>query len=275
MKFLGIERAPRFSPHSEEKDRNIFQAVAAELSRLGHDVLTIGEDEYTSAERADGIFSMARSEKVLNLLAEQERSGVAVVNSAQALLTASRLQLTERFSEAGIPIPATWRLQCAAAARYPLWMKRGDACAQSETDVCFLKNAEELKQALQRLPHDSVADTLLCEHVEGDLVKFYGVGGADFFHAYYPTAAGNFGKFGLERINGLPRRHPYSLEALKRCADRAARLSGITVYGGDAIIKSDGSFVLIDFNDWPSFSVCVATAATAIAQAVERAASSH
>ena len=54
-------------------------------------------------------------------------------------------------------------------------------------------------------------------------------------------------------------------EALKALADRAAEVSGFTVYGGDAIVSADGSIRIIDFNDWPSFSPCRRQAAAAIA----------
>jgi len=40
------------------------------------------------------------------------------------------------------------------------------------------------------------------------------------------------------------------------------------VYGGDAIVQADGSFYIIDFNDWPSFSPCVNAAAEAISQLI-------
>ena len=48
-------------------------------------------------------------------------------------------------------------------------------------------------------------------------------------------------------------------------ADAAARHFGMPIYGGDAIIRPDGRFFLIDFNDWPSFSSCTQAAAEAIA----------
>ena len=47
--------------------------------------------------------------------------------------------------------------------------------------------------------------------------------------------------------------------------ERLAQLVGIEVYGGDAIIDSEGRFYIIDFNDWPSFSRCRDEAAEAIA----------
>ena len=36
----------------------------------------------------------------------------------------------------------------------------------------------------------------------------------------------------------------------------SSRLLHTPVYGGDAIVKSNGTYVIIDFNDWPSFSRC-------------------
>lgn len=35
---------------------------------------------------------------------------------------------------------------------------------------------------------------------------------------------------------------------------RAAEKLEVVVYGGDAIIRPDGSIVLIDLNDWPSYA---------------------
>ena len=48
-------------------------------------------------------------------------------------------------------------------------------------------------------------------------------------------------------------------------ATRLAGLLGLEVYGGDCIVRQDGTFAIIDFNDWPSFSRCRNDAAKAIA----------
>ena len=61
---------------------------------------------------------------------------------------------------------------------------------------------------------------------------------------------------------------PFSLPQLQTAAERAATISGLSVYGGDAIVQADGSFYIIDFNDWPSFSPCVNAAAEAISQLI-------
>ena len=43
---------------------------------------------------------------------------------------------------------------------------------------------------------------------------------------------------------------------------------GLTAYGGDCIIDSNGMIKIIDFNDWPSFSKCRENASKAIAATV-------
>ena len=278
MKFLGISRSAIFSPNSENRDQAIFQTVADVLNKEGHIVETMGEDELLHAnglnltEQFDAVFSMARHEEVLRQLSHEEEKSLFVFNSATALLKASRSALTHLFETAGIPIPPSVALPCAEKdleeIHFPAWLKRGDACAQTANDVYFLQDKEDLKRALEDFATRHISDAIVCEHIEGDLVKFYGVEGTNFFYLYYPTLSHNFSKFGLEKINGAPSGFSFDKNQLKVCADQAARLSGIRIYGGDCIVRADGSFLLIDFNDWPSYSACTATAAKAIAEMI-------
>ena len=50
--------------------------------------------------------------------------------------------------------------------------------------------------------------------------------------------------------------------------DQAASTIQLDIYGGDCIIQPDGRPVLIDLNDWPSFSRCRDEAAQAIAERI-------
>ncbi len=59
------------------------------------------------------------------------------------------------------------------------------------------------------------------------------------------------------------------MDGLRSAAERASAAVGVDVYGGDCIVRADGSFCIIDFNDWPSFSRCREDAAVAIADIVE------
>ena len=150
------------------------------------------------------------------------------------------------------------------------WLKRGDACAQNSGDVRFVASEKDLEEAANDYKARGITDVLLSPHIEGDLVKFYGVEDTDFFHLYYPTRGACFSKFGLERFNGSPTGYAFSESALKKSADACAAVSGFTVYGGDAVVRPDGSFLIIDFNDWPSFSRCCDEAAEAIAERLRK-----
>lgn len=276
MKVLGVSRSPRFSPNSVGRDAAIFEAVGKLLREQGHDVDGVSEDALAATiggelhECYDAVFSMARDEQVLRSLSSAEEHQLPVFNSATALLGASRSALTALFEQAGIPMPRSASAFSEPARweqfRFPLWLKRGDACVQTAADVHFLQNEEELQKALLDFTQRHITEAVVCEHAEGDLVKFYGVADTDFFYYYYPTLGNHFSKFGLEKINGAPSCYIFDKGQLKACADHAAHVSGLLVYGGDCIVRPDGTFVLIDFNDWPSFGVCVEQAAKAIAE---------
>ena len=143
------------------------------------------------------------------------------------------------------------------------WLKRGDAAAQTSDDVVFAADKEALATAVQTMRDRGITDFVVSAHVVGDLVKFYGVGEGRFFRYYYPTDDGA-SKFGDECRNGAACHYPFDEEALRREAERLAEAVGVSIYGGDAIVRADGSFCLIDFNDWPTFSPCREEAAKAI-----------
>jgi hypothetical protein len=143
------------------------------------------------------------------------------------------------------------------------WLKRGDAAAQTSDDVVYAADKEALATAVQTMRDRGVTDFVVSAHVVGDLVKFYGVGQRRFFRYYYPTDDGQ-SKFGDECRNGAACHYPFDEEALRYEAERLAEAVGVSIYGGDAIVRADGSFCLIDFNDWPSFSRCREEAAEEI-----------
>ena len=269
--ILAISRATKFSPHSVDRDEAIFSAVCNRMSRGSNDVSVISEDLYITADLSDFdlVFSMARGRDVLQELAQAEEQGLHVVNSAQSLLKMSRAEMIVTFQRESIPhptaqvgSPADWK---DSSLNFPLWLKRTDACAQQQGDVRKVSTQEEFLQALDDFTKQGIQQIVAEEHIEGDLVKFYGVEGTDFFFATYPAETDGFSKFGLERENGMPHHFAYDQAGLKQTADKAASITGLTIYGGDAIVREDGSYVIIDFNDWPSFSSCRKQAAKAIA----------
>ena len=278
--FWGIGRSAQYSPNSIERDAAILERVAVRLQAAGHKVQTCNEDQWPpaafDAKHCAAVFSMARHPEVLralNVLALQE---VRVVNVPAALLENDRGRQTLRFQQAGVPQPESLLCETQAAPEVvdaalrrlglPLWVKRPDACAQSAADVSFAADVAALRRCLSDFSQRGIPRALLMAHCEGDVVKFYGVGGTGFFHVVHPTSPGGFSKYGLEVHNGPSHGYAFDAEALQAAAEQASQTTGIAVYGGDAIVRPDGRFAMIDFNDWPSFSACVDAAATAIAQ---------
>ena len=203
MQILGVRRAHRFSPNSVARDAEIFNAVVRFLSSLGHSVIAVDEDALRYNKIYDRVFSMARSEEALAQLLDFERHVCPVINSPQALLRTSRVFFYESLLAAGIPQPQSWVLEYPYSLPpdldYPLWLKRGEGCAQAKGDVQYICNEATLKSALQTFQSEAPKRLLLSRHLQGDLIKFYGVAGTSFFHSLYPTQQGGFSKFGLEQ----------------------------------------------------------------------------
>ena len=275
--ILGISRSTKYSPTSENRDAAIFAAVASRLNRGENEVSLISEDLFIAVDLSefDLVFSMARGREVLKSLSLAETENLLkVVNSPTSLLTLSRANIVRNFQQNEIPIPRCEVVSLENVGNleiaFPYWLKRADACAQNSNDVCFIENKEQLVSAITAFTEQGTATIVAEAHLKGDLIKFYGVEGTDFFSFSYPTDDGGFSKFGLEQKNGKPNYFVFDQNKLKMLADKAAKSIGLTIYGGDAIVQADGSIRFIDFNDWPSFSSCRKEAARAIANRINQ-----
>ena len=256
---LLIFRARRFSPNSVENDRLILEAVAHEMEAMGYEVRRMTEEEVISLgvlPEADIVYCMARSDEALEII---ERSKARVINAPEGIrVCGNRLALTDIMRRLDVPIPPE-------NGDDGIWLKRGIGTAEVAEDTVFCSSEEEIAEAMRRFADRGITDVCRQAHVLGDLVKFYGVADTDFFYHFYPTDSGR-SKFGSEEHNGKAHHYPFSVEEMKVVIDRLAKEIGVIVYGGDAIVRSDGSFVIIDFNDWPTFSPCREEAGKAISK---------
>ena len=286
MKLLGILRGKRFSPNMLDKDTVIMQMVSDEIRREGHLVELADEDiseellKGLANEKYDAVFTMLRSQAGIGLLRHFEKQGIPTVNSADGITNAGRANIISIMSDNRIPMPKTLLLsqndhfqrdfltqKLFTDFPLPCWVKKGEGWAQHADDVVFVQTQEQAANQIMRMhrryPDESI---VLTEHLKGDLVKFYGVEGTDFFFWRYPDPQNS--KFGLEAINGSPARYKFDAMTLKQTCDKAAEASKIIVYGGDCVVDSNGNFRIIDFNDWPSFSACRNEASKAIAERI-------
>ena len=254
MRVLGVYRATRFSPNSVERDASILRAVVDGIPAAHKEM--VSEEELTGDEEADVVMTMARSESALSFLSRMERHGAKVLNRPDGVRACVRSALDRVMRKAGVPMPPI-------DGKKGWWLKRGDASAQCHDDVVFCPDTASLEEAKVRFRERGIKDMVVSAHVDGDLVKFYGVKGTGFFRTYYPNDDGQT-KFGDERKNGPAHHYPYEINALQDSAERLSALVDTPIYGGDCIIDPHGGFKIIDFNDWPSFSRCREEAAKAI-----------
>lgn len=230
MKFSTTQREPRFSNHPE-RDAAIMTRVADALTRRGH-------SEVASIHSADVVLLMWRGEENLQRLTSP------AVNSPQAVRNCRRNSMMLLLQEAGIPVPDFVLNPTADPAFGACWVKRADSHTMGLDDVTFAPNWAAAQAHIARLNHD----VILCRHIPGTVVKFYGLVDDSFFHCTPAVDA----------------------PALRRICMKAAEALGEEVFGGDAIITPQGDIKIIDINDWPTFAPCRQEAAEAIADYVER-----
>ena len=274
-KTLLIQRAACYSPNSEEKDLAILQEVGSLLE----DATIISEDDFVnrfstynqsvSSESVESvnaycqIISMVRSTKALECLEQLEQSGIRVLNPSVGVRACQRSNVDKVMRENYLPLPPD-------KGDDGYWVKRADATAQSKEDVCFCHDWSEVEKIKSTFMQRGITDVVTQAHVKGDVVKFYGVEGTGFFRYYY-SGDDTETKFGDEERNGKPRYYSFSSSNLQADAEKLACLLQTPIYGGDAIVREDGSYIIIDFNDFPSFSRCRKDAAKAIFERMKSA----
>ena len=256
MRILLIQRAERFSPNSVEKDKAILETVGVKLNAAGHEVEMVSEELPFQAAAYDWVLTMGRLPETLDKL-----QTLNAINTSAGIRNCARCKLDIIMRQTGTPMPPK-------EGNNGYWLKRGDAAAQSKDDVQFAENKTELNKKILAFEQSGITAYTVSAHVPGDLVKFYGVVGTGFFRYYYPTDDGE-SKFGDEKRNGTACHYPFDVKLLLSDVEQLAKAVGICVYGGDCIVCEDGSFCVIDFNDWPSFSRCRDEAAVAIASLID------
>lgn len=281
--IIGIKRKTKFSPNHIGNDGMIFSMVADNLRTSGYEV-----KEYTEAEflvnDTEGcyIFNMARDINSIRRLKKLEDNGALIINSGYGIENCIRDKMTHKLLAHNIPYPKSIianvnddieeALQSLGAKSF--WVKRGDSHTIHREDITYARNIEEAKSIVKEFALRDIPNAVINEHLAGDLVKFYGVAGTDFFFWFYPYDD-RHSKFGLEAINGQASEYVFSAENLKRTCHKAGEILKVDIYGGDCIVAADGSFKIIDFNDWPSFAPCRTDAAPYIAEGIIKKIEAH
>jgi len=263
---VGIYRETEFSPGKVNADRLIMDAVLAHLRDNGAetvalDAATFIETQVPSA--TDVVLAMCQGSAALAALAAAEQSGAIAINSALAIRNCYRDLLGPGLVKAHVPTPdgavvSTSKPLDLTPLRMldlhaPTYVKRGDLHALGEADVQRVAGAANLEKTLRSFGARGIKVAYVQQEVPGAVMKFYGVGNAEYFAA-------------LPADGGAAPSEELQLE-LARAACSAASALGLDVWGGDAIVNERG-FAIVDFNDWPSFERVRDAAAAAIGRRV-------
>lgn len=256
--ILGIYREHIYSPGKIQDDAAILDATLRELSGMGYGVEARRAESLNRCDPRPGIvLSMAQSMGVLDILEDWGAKGARVINSVQSVRSCYRGPLLDMLLKSGINMPRSRMVSVRDVHeqidwRHPerFWFKRGDVHAIQAGDVASVASREEMARALDHFRTKGIPEILVQDHLDGPVVKFYGVGQGGYFRAYLAET-------GEDVTAGVP--------ALRDIAKSASRAVGLDVYGGDAVMTNGNRVALIDLNDWPSFSRCCQTAAMSIA----------
>ncbi|PYM96284.1 MAG: hypothetical protein DME04_02450 [Candidatus Rokuibacteriota bacterium] len=249
----GIFREATHSPGRESDDTEILRLTGKHLEAKGYQVTLKTADEVSeNDDRPRFVFLMCERLEVLARLRNLELSGVPQVNSPRAVENTYRERMIATLAEANVPfihsrlVSTDERID---AGVLPVWVKRADVHNTQEGDVTFAATAAAVSDALRGLAERGIPRAVLQPHVEGDLIKFYGVGAGGGPHREPPWFRWFYHKD--QRVAG----HPLDPRRLARLVRRAASALWLEVYGGDAIATPSGDLVLLDVNAWPSFAL--------------------
>lgn len=274
IKIAGIMRAGVFSPNHIGNDSTIFNIVADQLRKRGCEVNVYSEDRFVNQEiTEDIIVNMCREQRSIAKLQQLEDAGALVINSGYGIENCTRERMTRILLGSNIPFPESImvntdegvRETLRRASMTPCWIKRGDFHTMHKEDVTYVRHAEEAQEVLQEYFLRGIKRAVISRHLEGDLIKFYGIAGTSFFYWFYPFDS-DYSKYGKEKTNGKSRGFAFVEERLKAICAKAADVLDVKIYGGDCVISPEGEIRIIDFNDWPSFAPCRQEAATQIAK---------
>lgn len=261
----AVLRSPAYSPNHIANDAAVLNAVAGALRRRGWKVTVYTERELQQGEVNEPVvISMCREQASLALLREMEYAGRLIINSAYGIDNCRRDLLGKRLEAAGINYPLnvigrTDSNLCPELKSLGIercWVKRADSHSQHKEDITPVFSAEEAQEIIHEYFMRGISKAVVERHIEGILIKFYGVRDTKFFHCFHRSIMGEDVNFDSADLHAL--------------CTRAASSLGLDIYGGDAIFNPlEGRLTIINVNDWPSFAPCRADAVKAIVSLIQ------
>ena len=264
MKLLGIFRETLHSPLREFDDYEILRLTAQYLVQKKIDVHVAKPEEFLAlAEQwtgplPDGIFMMCEQEKILNLLHVWEQKGVKMINSIHGIWNTYRYNMVPLIQKAEVSHPEShlvFTQDPVPLISKKVWIKRGDVHNTQKGDVSLVESTLQVQDLFNSFLSRGISQAVIQDHIQGDLIKFYGVGSRllPWFRWFY------------HKDQEL-KNYKFSTDQLRDLVFHAAETLNLQVFGGDVVVDPQGNLFLIDMNAWPSFALFRSEAAPAIAE---------
>lgn len=249
MRCLAIFREITNSPNRESDDALILKAVCDEMIKLGIKVHLIEPeiiDDVLDMEW-DCVVPMCENPENLEKIKNIDALFVNPVETVYNCYRRNMFKLVKSNCPEIFPQTIMRSMDDFPGEKpsffgsHGVWVKRGDVHNTCLHDVHYVKKWEDSNKVKDDFEKRNIKDVMIQEHIEGDLIKFYGVGPGDWFNWFYhkPQVAKKF---------------KFNEDELHKNSCRFADAVGVEVYGGDAIVTSDSKIYIIDINSWPSFA---------------------
>jgi len=249
IRCLLIFREITNSPNRENDDALILKGVADELVKLGMKVHLIEPEVIDDVidEKWDCVVPMCENPENLEKIKKINSIFINPVESVYNCYRRNMFLLVMKHCPRVFP-KSEMRDMKDFLGRPPsflnshgAWVKRGDVHNTCLHDVHYVKSWDDAIRVKEDFEKRNIKDVLIQEHIEGDLIKFYGVGPGKWFNWFYHKPQ-------------VARKYPFDLLELQKSAEKFASAVGVEVFGGDVIVTPDLKIYVIDINSWPSFA---------------------
>ena len=194
IKIAGVMRAGAYSPNHIGNDAAIFNAVMEQLRKRGCEVNVYSEEQLNAGAVTENIIlNMCREPRSMQILQQMEDRGALVINSGFGLENCIRERSARILLGNDIPFPDSLivntdegvkdRLQKAGVSQ--CWIKRGDSHSRHKEDVTYVRHPEEAQEILQEYFLRGIKRAVINRHIEGELIKFYGIADSSFFFWFF------------------------------------------------------------------------------------------
>lgn len=255
-KCLLIYRERKFSPGKIQSDQIILTRVGNALECNGWVVKFVSGENFKNISdftKFKLILTMSQNFELLKKLSQLAYEGIPVINSPKTTIQCFRSNMMSVLSSNKLPVPVYQECNTYSSPQlaftWPssgIWIKRTDFHAISPDDVVHILEPELLFTFLKKFKNRGHSSAIIQQHISGNVFKCYSVGKA-FFFSCHPA--------------------PKSLkqsEQFKQIIIKVSEILKLDIFGVDLVVDSKNRAVVIDVNDWPSFSPCNIEASHAI-----------